>query len=77
MTRSETAELLGMIVVAYEKITIIEAKLNLWTELLQDVDYEKAVGALKNYVKDNRFPPTIADIRERTGANALQGLPKL
>lgn len=37
---------------------------NIWFSLLQDLDYMVAQAAIQKYMLTNKFPPTIADIRE-------------
>lgn len=37
---------------------------NIWFSLLQDLDYMVAQTAIQKYMLTNKFPPTIADIRE-------------
>ncbi len=37
---------------------------NIWYSLLQDIDYMVAQAAIQKYMLTNKFPPTIADIRE-------------
>lgn len=37
---------------------------NLWYKALQDIPYPTLNRAATNYIMTNRFPPTIADIRE-------------
>lgn len=39
--------------------------MDLWFDMLKDLDYEIAHASLKKYVSLNRFPPTISDIREQ------------
>ena len=36
-----------------------------WYECLSDMDFEKAKKAIINHIKSNKFPPTVADIREQ------------
>lgn len=38
---------------------------NVWFSLLQDIDYRVAQAAVQKYMLTNKFPPTIADIREQ------------
>ena len=38
---------------------------NVWYTLLQDIDYKIAQAAIQKYMMTNKFPPTIADIREQ------------
>jgi hypothetical protein len=37
---------------------------NIWYSLLQDIEYMVAQAAIQMYMLTNKFPPTIADIRE-------------
>lgn len=37
---------------------------NIWYSMLQDLDYMVAQAAIQKYMLTNKFPPTIADIRE-------------
>ena len=37
---------------------------NVWYSLLKDLDYRVAQAAIQKYMLTNKFPPTIADIRE-------------
>lgn len=36
-----------------------------WYNLLRDLPYEQADKAIKNHIMQSKFPPTIADIREK------------
>ena len=36
----------------------------IWYQLIKDIDYESANAAIQKYILTNKFPPTIADIRE-------------
>lgn len=36
----------------------------IWYRLLEDLDYTIAQAAIQKYILTNKFPPTIADIRE-------------
>lgn len=49
---------------------------NIWYSLLKDLEYQVAQAAIQKYMLTNKFPPTIADIREhaasvRTGEKPL------
>ena len=39
-----------------------------WFPLVEDMEFEKAKQAVNNYIKEERFAPTIADIRSRYSA---------
>lgn len=43
-----------------------------WFEMLKDLDYKTLSVALQKYAATNRFPPTIADLREAS-ASVTQG----
>ena len=37
---------------------------NVWYELLKDIPYDLCQAAIHKYITTNKFPPTIADIRQ-------------
>lgn len=39
---------------------------NVWYSLLKDLDYDVANAAVQKYMLINKFPPTIADVREQS-----------
>ena len=41
---------------------------NVWYSLLKDLDYQVANAAIQKYMLTNKFPPTIADIREQAAS---------
>ena len=41
-----------------------DESMELWFDMLNDLDYKSAYASLKKHVSTSRFPPTIADIRE-------------
>jgi len=61
--KQEIGNIFGLIITAYENIKLTEEKLSLWAELLADLDYQATLTATKKYIQANKFPPTIADIR--------------
>lgn len=42
---------------------------DLWYAELKDIDFAEAAIGLRKYVQTNKFPPTIADIRESVADN--------
>lgn len=50
----------------YPNSKLLETKesIEIWYSLLSDLEYETASLAVKKYMMLNKFPPTIADIRE-------------
>lgn len=45
--------------------------IKIWYQLLQDIDYQIANVAIQKYILTNKFPPTIADIREGAAAAVI------
>lgn len=53
-----------------------EDSIKIWYRLLQDIPYEVANIAIQRYMMTNKFPPTIAEIREQAALsvnNELNG----
>ena len=70
MEREEFKILVKAMKAVYAQPTFIPDKdaFNVWYGLLQDLPYEQANLAIQKYMTSERFPPTIAEIRnhERT-----------
>lgn len=66
MTTKEFAQIAAAIKTYFPRENILptEIAMELWYMELRDLTYETANLALRMYVATNRFPPTIADIRE-------------
>lgn len=45
-----------------------KAAFDVWCQMLSDVPYKEASIGLSAYMKTSKFPPTIADIREKAAA---------
>jgi hypothetical protein len=63
MTKEEVFELLNFIRNVYHNFTFDQEKLNTWAKLLKDQDKDKVFANAEQYAKDNRFAPTVADLR--------------
>lgn len=46
------------------KVMPDKASANIWFEMLKDIPYKQINLALKEYISTNKYPPTIADLRE-------------
>ena len=55
---------------AYPNATIMpdRASMNVWYELLKDLEYEACKSSVIELISTNKFPPSIADIREKYSA---------
>lgn len=66
MTREEFSIIVKGLKAVYTQQTFIPDKdaFNVWYELLKDIDYANCNMAVQRYIISERFPPTIADIRD-------------
>lgn len=62
MTREQVKQLFKIIVSVYPNFDVDSTKLNIWTSLMRDMDYQRVLEKTKDYMQKNKFPPTIADI---------------
>lgn len=72
MNKNEFSLLVSAIRTFYPAANILpnEQAMMLWYEMLKDLDYQTSEAAVKKWVATNKWPPTIADIRE--GASSVQ-----
>lgn len=66
MTAKEFMIIADVIKTGYprENMLATEEAMDLWYDLLRDLDYRAAHDGIRKYITSNKFPPTIADIRE-------------
>lgn len=66
MTIKEFGKLAAAIKTYYPKENMLPSNeaMELWYDALKDLDYKYAEQGLRKYVMSNKFPPSIADIRE-------------
>lgn len=67
MTKVETAEIMVKAKDSFQKwrdISKVEfaQMIVTWHELLEDMPYEMAKQAMSEYIRENNYPPTVADI---------------
>lgn len=66
MTKGEIAKLLAVLAAAYPKFEVDDVKVQVWYEMLGDLDYDVANIAIKKIIMLNTFPPAIAEVRRAT-----------
>lgn len=71
MTRQETVKLLAYITACYPAWELTEATVEVWHEMLEDLEFPVALAALKRVIAVQPRVPTIAEIR-REAARLLQ-----
>ena len=64
MTKSEVAKLLAVIAAAYPKFEVDDLKVQVWHEMLGDLEYKMASLAIAKLIQESTFPPSIAEIRK-------------
>lgn len=62
MTRDEVKELFKFLKYVYPNFEVSSEKVDIWTELLADQDFEEVMRRAKEYVTENKYPPTVADL---------------
>ncbi len=65
MTKAQVSELLALMSVAWPKFESDDAKIALWHEMFQDVDFRVASAALKRLMATSPYPPSIYDLRKQ------------
>ena len=65
MTIDEFGQFASAIKTYFPKDNLLSTNesMDLWFDMLNDLDYQQAYIGLKTYVASNRFPPAISDIR--------------
>lgn len=64
MTKGEVAKLLAVLAAAYPKFEVDDVKVQVWYEMLGDLEYSVANIAIKKLIMQNTFPPAIAEVRK-------------
>ena len=77
MTREDTKKLLVMIVTSYSKHLMVEVNeytINLWHAMLKDVDAKAAGLIIQKWIMTEKYPPSIADIRQSLAELATKSM---
>ena len=64
MTKAEVAKILTVLAAVYPKFEVDDLKVQVWHEMLGDLDYVTANTAVKKLILENAFPPSIAEVRK-------------
>jgi Loader and inhibitor of phage G40P. len=67
VTRDDVIEIIAELIENYPSFDDSEDNIDRHYKYLQDFPFEAAMKNVQEYIKTNRFPPTIADIRGRLG----------
>ena len=77
MEREEIKQILGIIYSVYQPNLLppmTKELLGVWHELLQDLPVQAVKASVAAWITTNKYPPTIADIRERVARPALDAI---
>lgn len=64
MTKAEVAKILTVLAAVYPKFEVDDLKVQVWHEMLGDLDYATANMAVKKLILENTFAPSIAEVRK-------------
>lgn len=68
MNREQVKEVFRLLKNVYPQFEVTTEKLDTWTSLLKDQNPAVIMRNAERHVMDNKFPPTIADLREKNHA---------
>ena len=64
MTKAEIAKILAVLAASYPKFEVDDLKVQVWHEMLGDLDYATANMAVKKLILESTFAPAIAEVRK-------------
>ena len=64
MSKVATAKLLSVLAAAVPRFEVDDLKLQVWHEMISDLDYGIASLAIKKLILESTFPPSIAEVRK-------------
>lgn len=64
MERTEVVELFKVIKDVYPNFEVSSERVNTWTRLLGDQDADVVIKNAERHAMNQKFPPTIAELRE-------------
>lgn len=77
MNKAEFKNIAFAISTAYPNSSLFQSResAEFWYKLLQDIDYDIAQNAVTEHISTNKFPPSIAEIREKCTKRYGKGIP--
>lgn len=69
MNRDQVKEVFKLIVNVYPQFEVTGEKLDIWTKMMKGQNPAVVMRNAERYVLENKFPPTIADLREKKRAS--------
>lgn len=62
MERNEVIELFKSITLAYPAFDVSTEKVNLWHDIMKDMEYSQVAARLKQHIMQSEYAPKIAEI---------------
>lgn len=62
MNRDQVKNLFKVLVKAYPSFEVDAEKVDIWTSIMKNMDYERVMARAQEHIQTNKFPPTIAEI---------------
>lgn len=62
MTRDQVKEIFKLITHVYQRFDVTSEKLDIWHYFLADQDYKIVRSKTLRHIKNEKFPPTVAEI---------------
>ncbi len=64
MNREQVKEMFKFLKDVYPQLEVSSSRVDTWTQLLKDQNPAKVMRNAERYALENKFPPSVADIRE-------------
>ena len=64
MTRTEALKLVTMLQLAYPRQVLDERNVKVYAQFIEDLDYKVAERAIQSHIRNEKWFPAIAEIRE-------------
>jgi hypothetical protein len=65
MTKPEALKIGVLVMEAYPNLRVTERTQATWATFVADLEYQPTMAALTDWIRTSKFPPTIAELRER------------
>jgi len=62
LNREQVIELFKFLKSVYPTFEVSSKKVDVWTKVMSNMDYDRVIKKAEGYVVENKYPPTIADL---------------
>lgn len=75
MTQEQVLDVLEFVRACYPTFEVTERRIDAWAVMLQDLPYQAVKRAVVAHAADSKFPPSIAEIRQRAAEYVYEPIP--